>query len=379
MTNTTKTIHEPLFHVAKREKLPTTKAILIRVYAILVAIAISSILCLIFLKVSPITMFLSMIKGTFGTSKNTWKLLHELAILLGISLAVAPAFKMKFWNCGADGQTLVGGLACAACMHYLSDLPNGILIPIMLLASITAGVIWAAIPAIFKAFYETNETLFTLMMNYISIQLVLYFTNTWITNPETGKLVFTKLPLFKVGLLPKVFNAYLLNILIVALLTVAVYIYLKHTKQGYEVAIVGESKNTAKYIGISNKKVIIRTMIISGAICGIIGFLLVAGYNHTIDENLVNGRGFTAILVTWLGKVNPLYMILTSFLVVFLSTGTTYFTDSLKLGDSSFANILTAIAFFCIIACEFFVVYKIKFRKKNIKTVNKKLEVKDND
>ena len=379
MSNNTKTIREPLFHVVKRGKLPVKNSILIRIYAILIALAISSLLCLIFLKVNPITMFSSMLKGTFGTSKNTWKLLHELAVLLGVSLAVAPAFKMKFWNCGADGQTLVGGLACAACMHYLSDLPNGILIPIMLIASITAGVIWAVIPAIFKAFYNTNETLFTLMMNYIAIQLVLFFTNTWITNPETGKLVFTKLPLFKVGLLPQIFNAYLLNILIVTLITVAVYIYLKYTKQGYEVAIVGESKNTAKYIGISTKKVIIRTMIISGAICGIMGFLLVAGYNHTIDGNLVKGRGFTAILVTWLGKVNPLYMILTSFMVVFLNTGTTYFTDSIKLGNSSFADILTAIAFFCIIACEFFVVYKIKLRKKNKKTIKEKSEVIKND
>ena len=372
MTNTKKTVNEPLFHIVKRDKLPLKQTILIRVYAILAALVISALLCAIFLQVNPLTMFASMIKGTFGTSKNTWKLLHELAILLGISLAVAPAFKMKFWNCGADGQTLIGGLACAACMHYLSDLPNGILIPIMLLASITAGIIWAAIPAIFKAFYNTNETLFTLMMNYIAIQLVLFFTNLWITNPETGKLVFTKLPLFKVGLLPQIFNAYLLNILIITLITVIVYIYLKYTKQGYEVSLVGESQNTAKYIGVSTKKVIIRTMIISGAICGIMGFLLVSSVNQTIDANIVKGRGFTAILVTWLGKVNPLFMILTSFMVVFLNTGTTYFTDSIKLGNSSFADILTAVAFFCIIACEFFVVYKIKFHKKNKKNANKK-------
>ncbi len=377
MANNTKTVREPLIHIAKREKLPTSKAILIRVYAILIALLISAILCVIFLNVDPLTMFANMLKGTFGTSKNTWKLFHDMAILLGISLAVAPAFKMKFWNCGADGQTLIGGLACAACMHYLGNLPDGILIPIMLIASIVAGIIWAVIPAICKALWNTNETLFTLMMNYIAIQIVLYFTNLWITNPETGKLVFTKLPLFKVGLLPKVFNGYFLNILIVTLITIAVYVYLKYTKQGYEVSLVGESQNTARYIGVSVKKVIIRTMIISGAICGIMGFILVSGVNQTIDADIVNGRGFTAILVTWLGKINPLYMILTSFMVVFLNTGTTYFTDSLKLGNSSFAQILTAIAFFCIIACEFFVVYKINFHKKS-KNKNK-AEVKNND
>ena len=84
-------------------------------------------------------------------------------------------------------------------------------------------------------------------------------------------------------------------IIIVAVITVAVYIYLKYTKQGYEISVVGESENTARYIGINVKKVIVRTLIVSGALCGIAGLLLVAGTNHTISTTTAGGRGFTAI------------------------------------------------------------------------------------
>ena len=113
----------------------------------------------------------------------------------------------------------------------------------------------------------------------------------------------------------------MLNILIVLVLTVAMYIYLKYSKHGYELSVVGESENTAKYIGINVKKVILRTMFVSGAVCGIAGFLLVGGTDHTISSTTAGNRGFTAIMVSWLAKFNPIYMIITSLLLVFLSAG----------------------------------------------------------
>ena len=156
---------------------------------------------------------------------------------------------------------------------------------------------------------------------------------------------------------------YLFNILIVAVLTVIMFVYLKFSKQGYEISVVGESENTARYIGINVKKVIIRTMIISGAVCGLAGFLLVSGTNHTISKELAGGMGFTAIMVSWLAKFNPIVMVITSFLIVFLQRGASEIATAFRLNESV-ADILTGIIIFFIIGCEFFINYQINRRSK---------------
>ena len=356
-----KKVHEPLFHIAKRDTLPTAKAWLIRTAAIIFALIVCGLLTMLLTGENPISVYESMIKGAIGTERRIWRLLQDLAILLCISLAVTPAFKMKFWNIGAEGQVLIGGLATAACSMFLSDsMPTHLLIPVMFIASMVAGAIWAVIPAFFKANWNTNETLFTLMMNYIAIQLVSYFCFIYSVPKGSGKIPL--LP--KVSWLPTFGdNDYLVNILIVAVITIGMYIYLKYNKHGYEITVVGESENTAKYIGINVKHVIIRTLILSGAICGIAGLLLVSGTNHTIASNTVGGRGFTAIMVSWLAKFNPITMILTAFIIVFLEKGAGEISTMFGL-NSSFSEIITGIIIFFIIGCEFFINYKLVFRSK---------------
>lgn len=356
-----KKVHEPLFHIAKRDALPTAKAWLIRAAAIIFALIVCGLLTMLLTGENPINVYESMIKGAIGTERRIWRLLQDLAILLCISLAVTPAFKMKFWNIGAEGQVLIGGLATAACSMFLSDsMPTYLLIPVMFITSMVAGAIWAVIPAFFKANWNTNETLFTLMMNYIAIQLVSYFCFIYSVPKGSGKIPL--LP--KVSWLPTFGdNDYLVNIIIVAVITIGMYIYLKYNKHGYEITVVGESENTAKYIGINVKHVIIRTLILSGAICGIAGLLLVSGTNHTIASNTVGGRGFTAIMVSWLAKFNPITMILTAFIIVFLEKGAGEISTMFGL-NSSFSEIITGIIIFFIIGCEFFINYKLVFRSK---------------
>jgi simple sugar transport system permease protein len=226
------------------------------------------------------------------------------------------------------------------------------------LFSTVAGGIWGLIPAIFKAKWNTNETLFTLMMNYIAIQFVTYFLK--IFGNAQGNL--EPMPKFA---LPKIFDgSYFFNILLIAVICAIMYVYLKYSKQGYEISVVGESERTAKYVGINVPKVIIRTMIISGALCGLIGFLLVANGSCSVTTTIAGGRGFTAILVSWLGKFNPVYMILTSFLVIFLQRGTSFMGEIYRL-DTSMADIFIGVVLLAIIGCEFFINYKINFRKKN--------------
>ncbi len=357
--------HEPLFHIAKRDSLPMYKSWAIRGIAIVLALIVAGIVTMLLTGENPFKVYSTMISGAFGSSRRIWSLLQSLAMLLCVSLAVTPAFKMRFWNIGAEGQVLMGGLATAACMITLGDkVPNFLLIIVMIGASILGGAIWALIPAFFKAKFNTNETLFTLMMNYVAIQLVSYFEMLW-ENPKGSSNIGIINQSTHAGWLPTIGNFdYLLNVLIVLGLTIFMFIYLKYSKHGYELTVVGESENTARYIGLNVKKVIIRTMLLSGAICGIAGLLLVGGTNHTITTTTAGGRGFTAIMVSWLAKFNPIYMILTAFLIAFLESGAGEISTVFGLNES-FSDIITGIILFFIIGCEFFINYKIHFRSAN--------------
>ena len=353
----------PFVHISKRDTMPWQKAWAIRAGAILCAMIFMGLVSIVLTKENPFVIYETLFEGNFAYKGRIWTLVYNTAILLCIALALTPAFRMRFWNIGAEGQVLTGALASVLCMYYLGDkLPNALLILVMLLAGIVAGAIWAGIPAVFKAFWDTNETLFTLMMNYVSICLVGYTIQAMFPK-GTGTMGIINAGT-KAGWLPRLFgNNYLLSVLLVVVLTVLLYIYLQYSKQGYEISVVGESENTARYIGIDVKKVILRTMLISGAICGFCGFLLVSGYNHSISTDTVGGRGFTAIMVTWLAKFNPIFMFLTAFLICFLENGAEQVANNCNI-SSAYADILVGIVLFFVIGCEFFIQYRLQFRKK---------------
>jgi simple sugar transport system permease protein len=248
-------------------------------------------------------------------------------------------------------------------MICLGDkLPNGLLILIMIVAAIAAGALWGFLPAFFKARWNTNETLFTLMMNYIATQLAAYYIIVWEVPKGAGKIGIINQNT-NAGWLPQIAGKqYLLTILVVAVMTVLTYIYLKYSKHGYEIAVVGESQRTASYAGIKVERVIIRTMVLSGAMCGLMGLLLTAGTDHTLTTTIVGGRGFTAVMVSWMAKFNPIMMIFTSLLLVVLSRGASEISSVFGL-NHSFADILTGIILFFIIGSEFFINYKVSLRK----------------
>lgn len=358
---------EPFFHVVKRDALPWYQSIGIRVAAIVLALILCAIITTITTGINPIQVYQSIFIGAFGTTRKTWITLQNVSILLLISLALTPAFKMKFWNIGGEGQVLIGGLAAAACMICLDDkLPNALVMVCMVIASLAAGIVWALIPAFFKAKWNTNETLSTLMMNYIATQLVAFFTIVWEVPKGSGKIGIINQD-SNIGWLPQIFGSkYLLSILVAVIITVFMYIYLNYSKQGYEISVVGESENTAKYVGIKVGKVIIRTMMLSGAICGLVGLLLVGSINHTVTTTIAGGQGFTAVLVSWMSKFNPLTMVLSSFLIIFMNRGASEISTAFGL-NHSYSDILTGIILFFIIGCEFFISYKLQFRKKTEK------------
>ena len=367
MSKQVKKHHEPLVHIAKRDDIAGWKAWSIRLGAILIGFVIMSLVLTALANASSTgsvsfgDVLNRLYKSVFGRMfegklTQLWKFLQETAVLLCLSLAVTPAFKMKFWNCGAEGQALFGGLAAMYCMiNFGGKIPEAALIPIVIIASIVAGAVWGLIPALFQAQYKTNETLFTLMMNYVATQMVAYFVYA---NGQGSNVINP----VKYGNLPVIGGQqYLTNVLIVAVLTVAMFIYLKYSKQGFEIAVVGESQNTARYIGINVKKVIIRTMVISGALCGVAGLLLVAGKDHSINVNTVGGQGFTAIMVSWLGQFSPYIIAAMAALVSFLQIGAAGVADAYFL-NSAYADVMVGVVVLCLVACEFFIRYSVKFR-----------------
>ncbi len=361
---TVKAHREPLFHIVKRDDMPAWKAWIIRIATIVISVFLMGCLSMILTERSLGETFEIMYRGVFGRIETgstvmLWKYLQEIAILLCLALALTPAFKMKFWNCGAEGQALIGGLAAMFCMiNFGKTLSYPVLLIVVIGSSILAGAVWGLIPAVFKAVFNTNETLFTLMMNYIATQIIAYYV--YIVGGGSNVIQPVK-----EGNLPIIGdNRYLINIIVVALLTLVMYVYLKYSKHGYEISVVGESQNTARYIGINVKKVIIRTMIISGAVCGVAGMLLVAGTDHSINTNTVGGQGFTAIMVSWLGQFNPFIMVLMTGVICFLRMGAAKVADTCML-NASFADIVVGIVILCVVGCEFLIRYSVKFRHSN--------------
>ena len=348
------------FHVVKRSTIPLWKSMMFRVIAVLGALLLCSILAIFIIEANPLKFIATMFEGAFGTIQRLWKFAKDASVLLCIALAITPAFKMRFWNIGAEGQTLIGALAAVAVVIYCEGWPEWLLLLLMLLAAVLIGAVWGGLPAVFKAIWGTNETLFTLMMNYVATGLVAYFLLLW---TPSGSSVLGSLD---AGHLPILVHENFLLIILVLLLAVGVYVYQKYTKQGYEIAVVGESENTAKYIGINVKKVIIRTMLISGAICGFAGFLIVAALDHSVAVTSVGGMGFTAIMVSWLAKFNPLIMLGTSAFITFLKQGAAQITTTFNI-DSAFPDMVIGIVLFFIIGCEFFVNYQLKWKKRETK------------
>lgn len=358
---------EPFARMIKRDHISAKKAWAIRLAAAALSLIVVAIVIVFITKQNPIQVYLGIIDGAVGSSRRIWVTIREMMVLLCIAVGLTPAFKMKFWNIGAEGQILMGGTAAAAMMIYFGDkMPNGVLLLVIFITSALAGMIWGVLPAIFKAYFNTNETLFTLMLNYVAMQIVTFCIVFW-ENPSGSNTVGIINAATRKGWFPTIFgNAYTLNVILVLAIAALISIYMKYSKQGYEISVVGESQNTARYAGIDVKKVIIRTMMISGAICGIAGSIIVSGASHTISTSTAGGRGFTAIIVAWMSKFNPWAMILVSGFLVFMQQGSIQIASQYGLNENA-SDIITGIILFFLIGCEFFINYKLEFRKKGDK------------
>ena len=356
---------EPFFHVVKRDALPWYQSVGIRAVAIILALIVCGIVTTLTTGINPVEVYQSVFSGAFGTARKTWITLQNMSVLLLIALALTPAFKMKFWNIGAEGQIMVGGIAATYfALYWYDKLPKPALLIVMAVASIIAGGIWGLVPAFCKARWGTNETLFTLMLNYIAIGIEAYLQNgPWKDPSGTG---FPIIAMFdQKARLPKVGGVHIGWIIVLAL-TVGMFIYMKYSKHGYEISVVGESQRTARYAGMNVGKIIMRTMFLSGAIAGLMGFLVVSGADYTLNNGTSGGVGFTAIIVAWLAHLNPFAMVLIAGLLAVLTKGSNTIQTNFKIPASA-ADVLSAIILFFMLGCEFFINYRMIFRGSKAK------------
>ena len=347
------------FHLTKRDGISRGKAVLIRLVAVLLSLIVCGLVIMAITGDNPVEVYAALIDGAVGSKNRLWNTIRSMMLLLIVAVGLTPAFKMRFWNIGAEGQILVGGIAAAGLMIYGGgSLPGAVLIPLILIVSTVSGLLWGLIPAFFKAYFNTNETLFTLMLNYVAIQLTNFAIILW-ESPKGSNSVGVINQASRAGWFPKLFGANdTMIVLLVLLVTVLMAVYLRYSKQGYEIAVVGESRDTARYAGINVKKVILRTMMISGGICGLAGAIIVCGASHTISTGITGGRGFTAIIVAWMSHFNALAMALVSAFLGFMQQGAIQIATQFGLNENA-SEIITGIILFFLIGSEFFINYRI--------------------
>lgn len=353
----------PLIRVVKREELPVNKKIIYYTAAVAAAVTAGGIF-MAAMGVNPFLYFSTALAGCFRSKLSVVSLIRIIVPLLITSLGVSLAFKMKFWNIGAEGQFIIGAVGASAVALSLGEtLPHWLLMILMAAAAILFSGLWGAIAAFFKCRMGTNETLLTLMLNYVAFYIIQYLRDGPWRDPEAGGFP-------KISKLPQ--NAWIDRIggldiswILALLLTAGIFVYLKYTKQGYEISVVGDSADTARYAGMNNFRIITRTMFLSAAVCGLGGMLQTAGdaTSHTLSMGVASGVGFTAIIVAWLAKLSPAGILAVSALFGMLEKGCGVAESAFGV-SSSVSNILQGIILFIILGADFFVSYKPVFGRK---------------
>jgi len=304
----------------KRETESLSSRFIVPVLSIIMALLFGWIFLWLY-GIDPAETYLRMWQGAFGSSYAISETLVKAIPLMLLGLGLSLAFRMKLWNIGAEGQLYMGAFAASGIALFYGDLPSLILLPVMALASFVAGGIWGLIPGTLRAFWDVNETITTLMLNYVAI----FFVESFIFGPwkDPASMGFPLSPRFSPqAYLPSIGDSRVhIGLLVALLVAVLLYFLLNYTKWGYEIKVVGESHASARYTGINVVKNIMLVMLISGGIAGLAGMIEVSGITHRLQQGISPGYGFTAIIVAWLARLNPFAMIMVAILFGALLVG----------------------------------------------------------
>lgn len=344
-----------MIKIDKRSDLSRRNTILIRTSAIVLSLVFSGLVLLAF-GLNPLEIFRAIVDGSLGSELRMRQTVVKAIPLIIASLGILVAFKMKFWNIGGEGQIVMGAFAASYIALNFQDLPKPIMLIAMALAAMIAGGIWAFIPAIFKAKLGTNETIFTLMMNYIAIKFVTYLQHGPWRDPNASG--FPKIsPFGDNAILPKVFDIHM-GWIVAILCVVTVYFFMNYTKKGYEITVVGESVATARYAGMNISSIIITAMLISGGLCGLVGMIQVSAIEKTLVAGISAGYGFTAIITTWLARLNAIAVFFVCIAFAILLQGAAYIQLAMDV-PSAVAGIVQGVILFFVLGSEFFIQYRV--------------------
>lgn len=348
-----------MIRMVKRASITKKNSALIRVLAIVLALLCSSLFILV-MGHNPIKVYISMLNGAFGSKFRIIETMKVAIPIILASIGIMVAFKMKFWNIGGEGQILMGACFSTYFALYYNHLPKPLLLLLMFIGGFVGGGLWALIPGLLKIKYDTNETIITLMLNYIAIKWVMYLQyGPW---KDPNAMGFPKIASFEdVAVLPKVLGLHI-GWVIAVVIVVVISVLMKHSKWGYNISVIGESFDTARYSGMNIKKVVLTSVFISGGICGIVGFIQASAVDQTLTSQLSAGYGFTAIITTWLSALVPMVIIPVSILFAALVKGGSYIQTAFQIPNSA-SDIIQSLILFFVIGSEFFVKYSLVLKK----------------
>lgn len=332
--------------------------VLIPLLSVLLALLVGGVFLMLTGR-EPIVVYQGMLTGAFGTSYGLSETVVKAIPLILAGLGVSLAFRMQLWNIGAEGQLYMGAFAASWLALAFPKAPVWVLLPAMFLAGFIGGGIWGMLPAIPRALFKVNETITTLMMNYIAILWVNYLVYGPWKDPNGYNFPLSA-PFTEAAILPTLGDSRIHFGLVIGLVAaLIIFIMLRRTKWGFEVRVIGESPGAAKYAGINIFKNILLVMFLSGGLAGIAGMTEVSGVIQRLTPEISNGYGYTAIIIAWLSKLNPWAIIVVSFLFGGLQVGG-YSVQSSGVPAAIVAMLQGAILFF-VLGGEILNRYEIKF------------------
>lgn len=339
---------------------PAYQVALIYLAAVLLALLASAAFLAMAGK-SPVAVLSAMLGGAFGSKYGLSETLVRSVPLILAGLGIALAARMQLWNVGAEGQIYMGAFAAAGVALTWGDLPSAVVLPLMAVAGMVAGGLWAFLPGLARAYLGTNETITTLLLNYVAINWVSYLVYGPWKDPKGFNFPLTAM-FQKNAWLPTLWGRVHIGLLVALLAAALLWVVVSRTRWGYEIKVVGESPKAARYAHISIAKNILAVMFTAGALAGLAGMLEVSGLIHRLQRDVSPGYGYTAIIVAYLAKRNPLAIVPVAFLFGGLQAGG-YSVQTMGVPLAT-AYMIQGMILFAVLAAEMLTRNQIRFSRR---------------
>lgn len=301
-------------------------------------------------------------EGAFGSRWAIEDTLVQAIPLFLCSLGVSIAFRLQIWNIGAEGQFALGTIGATWVALSFPDLPAFLLLPAMVIMAAAAGGLWGFIPALLRQRLKTNEIIVTLMLNYVGILILEFLVYGIWKDPVSFGFPMTK-EFSASGIVGKIgstsVNWGLLHCVFLGLLF---WIFFRFSRLGFELKAAGDNVRAARYAGIPYDRLVMLVMILSGALAGWAGFIEVSANANRLQPSIMVGYGYTAIVVAWLARLNPLFIGIASILLAGLRVGVENLQLDLQV-PAAFGSIIEGLVLLTVLSGGLFTSYRLALRR----------------